>query len=94
MVINKADRSTFDFAEAKLATLSQGSVVIIFVIDTDQEVQVDDEDLTQLARRRRLPIFHLPSHTLNTKYLAPFYNSLCDFLYSAQLEGAFTEVVV
>jgi len=66
--------------------------VIILVIDTDLEIQVLDNDLVQLARRKRLPFFHLPPLTLKIKYLVPFYNSLCDFLYAFKQKNAAVHV--
>ncbi|XP_032781534.2 ciliogenesis and planar polarity effector 2 isoform X1 [Daphnia magna] len=83
IVVNRADRTSLDYADSKLDSLTH-SVVILFVMDTDQNVQIHDQELSQYARRRRLPFFYLPPHTLDLKYLAPFYNSLCDFVFSNQ----------
>jgi hypothetical protein len=85
IVVNRADRTSLDYADSKLDSLSQlNSTVVLFVMDTDLDVQVHDQELSQYARRRRLPFFHLPPHTLDIKYFAPFYNSLCDFVFSSQ----------
>ena len=85
IVVNRADRSSLDYADNKLEVLSHGNtVVVLFVMDTDQDLQGSDQELSQYARRRRLPFFHLPPHILDIKYFAPFYNSFCDFLFSTQ----------
>ena len=85
IVINRADRSSLDYADNKLEVLTHGNTaVVLFVMDTDQELQVNDQELSHYARRKRLPVFHLPPHILDIKYFAPFYNSFCDFLFSTQ----------
>lgn len=84
VVINRADRLSLEYADTKLEALTQGNTsVVLFVMDTDHDIQVNDQELSQYARRRRLPFFHLPPHILDLKYFAPFYNSFCDFLFSS-----------
>ena len=87
IVINRADRSSLDYADSKLESLTQiNSAVVLFVMDADHDNhdKIHDQELSQYSRRRRLPFFHLPPHTLDIKYFAPFYNSLCDFVFSSQ----------
>lgn len=84
IVVNRADRSSLDYAELKLDGLDQSTSVVLFVMDTDHDIQISDQELSQYVRRRRLPFFHLPPHSLDLKYFAPFYNSFCDFLISSK----------
>ena len=62
--------------------------LFVFVLDTDSESsQLQDHDLLNLARSKRLPLFLLPNKALSPKYLAPLLNSLCDFLYSCGMKS-------
>jgi len=83
VIINRGDRSTLNYIENKMESMTDGDPVVIgFVINSESEVQIQDHDLDKLLRNRRVLLFYLPLNATNTKYLAPFFNSLCDFLYS------------
>jgi len=83
VVINRGDRSTLEYFEKKLDSIIEGGPAVIgFVVDAEHTVQIHDQDLDKLRRNKRLSLFYLPPNTFNTKYLAPFFNNLCDFLYS------------
>jgi|ERR1711928_85816 len=82
VIINRGDHSTLNYAENKLDSTDGEAVIVGFVVDSEHEEQISDHELDKLQRNRKLFLFYLPPNAMNTKFLAPFFSSLCDFLYS------------
>ena len=83
VVVNKCDKSTLDYLENKYETIiATCPNILVFVLDTELEPQIHDQDLLDMARTKRLPLFHLPNQFLSPKQLAPLFNSISDFLYT------------